>query len=303
MRLPLAALIVTAVLAVSATASAAPSSSPDRAEVICLIKHYSGGTPGSCPHAKASTRGLSRTQVVSLIKKYAKVGPAGPVGPRGTTGPAGADGGRGPVGAAGPAGAQGPAGAAGPTGSAGPQGPKGADGAPGLLPAVNCLDSPSFISAITATGVPSCQTLVPGPGISIVSKGAKTTLGVPVPFQLSGTANNPGGVINSFISGGSGAAIHATSDTSGTVGVESIVTGATTIGVDGESASARGVQGITGTGQGLWGQTTGTGVPLHLEPLASAPPATGRQTGDVFVDTSGRMFIWNGSWHQVAMVN
>jgi hypothetical protein len=86
-------------------------------------------------------------------------------------------------------------------------------------------------------------------------------------------------------------------------GIDARVTGGNSVGVFAQSAAGSGVQGVTGTGIGLWGQTTGTGVPLHLEPLATAPPATGRMTGDIFVDANGHLFIWFGGWHQVAMAN
>jgi hypothetical protein len=254
--------------------------------------------------ASASSHGLTRAEVVALIKKYDKSTP-GPAGARGATG------------IPGPTGAQGPTGAPGPAGAPGAPGPKGADGPPGVPGAPPMLDFATFQHRLTAScdvdayltgvdeaGVPSCQTLASGSGLSLTTKGAKTTLSVITPFQLSGAADNPTGVINARLTGGTGAAIHATSDTPVTAGIDARVTGGGSIGVFGQSDAFAGVQGISRSGPALWGQTTGTGVPLHLEPLANAPSATGRLTGDVYVDFTGHLFVFaNGAWHQVALAN
>ena len=311
MRLTLVALLLAAALTLPAADASAATASPDRAEVICLIRHYSGGAPATCPHAKKSA-GLSRTQVVALIKKYAKPTP-GPAGPRGAGGPAGAPGGPGAPGAPGAPGPKGDAGAKGDPGTPAPT--FGAHDGVSLSNNVFSADfdtvqhrltgscpAESFLTAVDAAGTPSCEALEAGSGLSLTTKGTTSTLAVVAPFQLAAPANNPNGVINARLTGGSGAAIHATSDTPLSAGVDARVTGGGSIGVFAQSGSFAGVQ-ASPARPCLLGPDDGTGVPLHLEPLVAAPPATGRQTGDVFIDGNGKLFIWSGGWHQVAMAN
>jgi hypothetical protein len=64
------------------------------------------GTIGLAAPA-AGAKGLSRAQVIALIKHYAKPGPAGPSGPSGPAGPSGPSGPTGPAGTPGQTGAPG----------------------------------------------------------------------------------------------------------------------------------------------------------------------------------------------------
>jgi hypothetical protein len=60
--------------------------------ILALVLAATGAYAATASHHKKSSRGLSKAQVIALIKKYAKEGPTGPVGPAGKDGTNGTNG-------------------------------------------------------------------------------------------------------------------------------------------------------------------------------------------------------------------
>ena len=96
------------------------------------------GKPAAKPTAKST--GLTKSQVVSLIKQYSKAGSSGPAGAMGATGAAGA---AGPAGGKGETGVKGETGAKGEPGVKGEAGAKGEPGANGAVAGYSASQAPT----------------------------------------------------------------------------------------------------------------------------------------------------------------
>jgi hypothetical protein len=97
------------------------------ATVLSVSMAATGAGTASGSKAKPKSHALTKSEVISLIKRYSRSGSPGVAGPLGPSGPAGSSG---------PAGAKGENGAKGATGTNGENGTKGENGAPGANGAV-----------------------------------------------------------------------------------------------------------------------------------------------------------------------
>jgi hypothetical protein len=116
----------------------------------------------------------------------------------------------------------------------------------------------------------------------------------PVGFFLS-SGNTGGPALWAQIDGTNNTyAMFAMTGSAGTA-IRGQATSGTANGVDGQaSGSGFGVKGRSATGVGVWAESTGSGVPLHIVPDV-APSSASVAKGSFYVNSSGRLSVHDGS--------